>query len=534
MSFFTKYRPQKISELDLVSARETLLSFTKKDHLPQAILFSGPKGTGKTSAARIVAKGINCEKNDNSFDEPCNKCAMCLSITSGTCPDVIEMDAASNRGIDDIRNLKSDIMLSPLVARKKVYIIDEVHMLTTEASNALLKTLEEPPSHVVFLLATTDPQKLPQTVLSRLVRVDFKKASKKEIIGRLKDISEKEGIKAENEAFEVIYEASDGAFRDAVRILEEISYKMIEPGSVLTGGLASDLTSLDSSQTAQKLVKLLIDEEPAAFEVLYTIDEKGFDVKRINEQCIRILYEDLTKSFSQRTLFVLDAFLAGSQKNWYAPYPIATLASIVAHCLKALNDDSKMGGSGQLRSKDDNNRAVVVGGKIKAEQSAAKENMVDLAGTSYGVLPEVMEVEMHESQKVESDNSLGATERDGVHSDNVLENSSDKFVDQQLWSTMLGLLKGKNTTVEALIKASKPLRVTKEQVVLGVYYKFHKDKLESAQSREIIDGVASKVCGEKLRVEFVMEENDRPKLPDFTLTDVPSPAIIKAAKDIFS
>src|SRR3989344_2502969 len=161
MTLYLKYRPQKISELDLKAVRESLEMALKKEEVPHAWLFAGRRGTGKTSAARILAKNLNCEKGG------CGKCEICREVADGSYPDVVEIDAASNRGIDEIRTLREQVALAPMRGRYKVYIIDEVHMLTTEAANALLKTLEEPPAHVVFVLCTTEMEKLPETVVSR-------------------------------------------------------------------------------------------------------------------------------------------------------------------------------------------------------------------------------------------------------------------------------------------------------------------------------------------------------------------------------
>ncbi len=177
MAYYLIYRSKKIDELDLASVRETLSAIVRSGDIPHAYLFSGPKGTGKTSAARILAKVINCENRKAKSIEPCNKCEQCKLIDSGGNIDVIELDAASNRGIDDIRSLRDAVRLSPAKARKKVYVIDEAHMLTTEASNALLKTLEEPPDHVIFILATTNPEKLIGTIRSRTTDVRFKRAN---------------------------------------------------------------------------------------------------------------------------------------------------------------------------------------------------------------------------------------------------------------------------------------------------------------------------------------------------------------------
>lgn len=184
-------------------------------------LFAGPKGTGKTSAARILAKIINCEKLGKD-KTPCDKCEQCTAITKGTNLDVIEMDAASHRGIDDVRTLRDAVKLSPSKAKKKIYIIDEAHMLTTEASNALLKTLEEPPEHVVFILATTNPEKLIDTIKSRTTFIPFKKGTITEIVRSLGRVAKGEKIKIDSEALKVIAVASDGIFRDATKILEQL------------------------------------------------------------------------------------------------------------------------------------------------------------------------------------------------------------------------------------------------------------------------------------------------------------------------
>lgn len=220
MTLYLKYRGQTIDEIDITSVRESLTNILKSGNIPHAFLFSGPRGTGKTSLARILAKSINCE-NPTTGGEPCNKCKTCISITNGNNIDVIEMDAASNRGIDDIRNLRDQVKLAPSSSKVKIYIIDECHMLTVEASNALLKTLEEPPSHVYFILATTNPEKLIDTVKSRTTHVQFSKATPEEILRCLKRVVNGEKVKVTDDELSKIAKLSKGSFRDAVKILEQ-------------------------------------------------------------------------------------------------------------------------------------------------------------------------------------------------------------------------------------------------------------------------------------------------------------------------
>ena len=220
MVFYRKYRPQTIQDLDSENVREILISVLSKDPA-HAFLFTGPKGLGKTSTARIVAKVVNCTAKRKDI-EPCNKCEQCISITNGSNVDVLEIDAASNRGIDEIRDLKEKIRLSPMEADLKVYIIDEVHMLTTEAFNALLKTLEEPPDHAMFILCTTQAQKVPATIISRSQRFDFKRVSEKDIVGLLNSVKKDLQAQIAPEALSLIARAAEGSFRDSLSIFDQI------------------------------------------------------------------------------------------------------------------------------------------------------------------------------------------------------------------------------------------------------------------------------------------------------------------------
>ena len=223
IALYRKYRPKDFEEVageqDIVKTIKASLSMNKMSH---AYLFSGPRGLGKTTIARLIAKGTNCLKNGVT-DTPCNECENCLAITEGNFMDMIEIDAASNRGIDEIRNLKDKINYKPSKGRKKVYIIDEVHMLTKEAFNALLKTLEEPPEHVIFILATTEPEKIIPTIISRCQRYDFRTFSLNDMVARLRYISKEEKIQISDKGLEMIFESSGGSMRDGISILERIS-----------------------------------------------------------------------------------------------------------------------------------------------------------------------------------------------------------------------------------------------------------------------------------------------------------------------
>lgn len=220
-ALYRKYRPQTLNDVvgqDVI--KRTLINAVKNNKLSHAYLFCGPRGTGKTSIAKLLGKIINCEAPVN--DEPCNKCVFCTQYNNKQSTDIIEIDAASNNGVDEIREIRNKVNLVPTIGKYKIYIIDEVHMLTVGAFNALLKTLEEPPSHIMFILATTEPHKIPNTILSRCQRFDFKKISDDEIYSRLKFIIQTEKIESDDNALKEIARISQGGMRDAISILDQV------------------------------------------------------------------------------------------------------------------------------------------------------------------------------------------------------------------------------------------------------------------------------------------------------------------------
>lgn len=233
--FSLKYRPKKIEELDNSNVKNQLIKILKSENFPHVYLFVGQKGTGKTSSARIFAKALNCLNNDYGKNkkikenfEPCNHCENCLLIDKGSFNDVIEMDAASNRGIEEIKNLIKETTFLPMSGKYRVFIIDEAHMITNEGFNALLKTLEEPPKTAIFILATTNLEKIPKTIISRCLKINFGKASKNDIFLMLKKVASFENLNYPDDFYKLIARHSDNSFRDATKILEEISIQKIK------------------------------------------------------------------------------------------------------------------------------------------------------------------------------------------------------------------------------------------------------------------------------------------------------------------
>ncbi|QHS23859.1 DNA polymerase III subunit gamma/tau [Virgibacillus sp. MSP4-1] len=249
-----------------------------KDKFSHAYLFSGPRGTGKTSAAKIFAKAVNCERSP--VKEPCNECSACRGIQDGTISDVIEIDAASNNGVDDIRDIRDKVKYAPSSIKYKVYIVDEVHMLSTGAFNALLKTLEEPPRHVIFILATTEPHKIPLTIISRCQRFDFKRISQSSIVNRLKDIMASEQIEVDDDALQTVALAAEGGMRDALSLLDQaISYS--EENHVSVEDVLAVTGSVSQNKLGEVMESLHNQDVKHALELIDEFLEEGKDSGRL-------------------------------------------------------------------------------------------------------------------------------------------------------------------------------------------------------------------------------------------------------------
>lgn len=312
-----KHRPQTFDE---VVGQEHITDLLKKaikaDRLAHAYLFCGPRGTGKTSCARILAKSLNCEKGPTL--KPCGKCSACQEIAKGTSFDVLEIDGASNRGIDEIRTLRENVKFAPSYGRYKIYIVDEVHMLTTEAFNALLKTLEEPPEHVKFIFATTAPNKVPATIISRCQRFDFKRIPIKTIVELLTEVSKKEKFKINQDALYAIGKAAQGSLRDALSILDQLSALSEE-------GIASDdvfsMLGLVETQLLFELADALSKKDCAlSLQVLEKIIDKGKDIKQ--------LAKDITEHF--RHLMIIK--VGGKSLGRLVDYPVAIKEMLLTQC----------------------------------------------------------------------------------------------------------------------------------------------------------------------------------------------------------
>lgn len=358
LAIYRKYRPANFKDIigqDLIV--KILKEASKEKKFAHAYIFAGPRGTGKTTMARILAKCANCLNLKDG--EPCNKCEICQSIDNGKNLDIIEIDAASNRGIDEIRSLKENIKIAPLMSKYKIYIIDEAHMITKEGFNALLKTLEEPPENIIFILATTEIEKIPITIKSRAQQFYFKKVSLNDIVQKLSKITEKEKIKINKEALELIASSAEGSFRDAESLLDQI---YIFKGKEITLKDVEDILGKINFDKLSNFVTALLNKQlEKVLNDLNAINENGYNLVQFTKDLIQYLRRvavlkynplmfDLFKNelskehlkviFSQTTLFndqhlILIKNLINAYKEMrYSQFPIIPLEIAIIESLK--------------------------------------------------------------------------------------------------------------------------------------------------------------------------------------------------------
>ena len=341
MAYKALYRTYRPSTFDEVAGQEHIVKTLKNalatGKLAHAYLFAGPRGTGKTTMAKLLAKALNC---DEGIGHQCNECKNCKAIIDGTHPDVLELDAASNNGVDEIRDLIDKVKYGTILGRYKVYIIDEVHMLSTGAFNALLKTLEEPPEHVIFILATTEPHKILPTILSRCQRYDFTKLSDKDIKNRLKDVLEKEGVTYNEEAIDIIISLADGGMRDALSILDQVlaySQNKLDVQDIL------DIFALESKDEKIALLNSIISKDVS--DVLARIKRYvslGTDIKRLTDDLLLIL-KDILIYQSSRNISCLEVLSEEEAKAFFKSLSIEETMKMIDIIMSAQKDFKNVG-----------------------------------------------------------------------------------------------------------------------------------------------------------------------------------------------
>ena len=566
MVFYLKYRPKKISELDNEELREKLDNLLKgnlPDKIPHAFLFTGPKGLGKTSTARILAKMVNCEKQNET---PCNKCSTCLSITDGSNLDLIEIDAASNRGIEDIRSLRDKIKLSPTSARKKVYIIDEVHMLTTEAFNALLKTLEEPPAHALFILATTESSKVPQTILSRVQRLDFKLARPDEISLALSKIIKEEKIDIDPEALKVLVRRADGSFRDGVKLLDQVSsFK----GKITTKSLEENfnfkqfdeildlLKSLSEQNSTKSLLNISkqvengIDIKELLLALMDTLRnlmfiKNGLGDDLVRQQFSEDKYEELTKlaeSFTNQDLVKDLTFLQQALEQLkFASIPSLPLElSVVEICNTSsvtarsparsadgsLNDSHEVTKQSSLSVEDSSLIARNDKERIQDDKGKNQKRSAEIGGEQITDKPEENESDLSDLSVIRhTDTSISPT--------SPASDSADILKLKEKWNFVLETIRAVNFSLEALLRSVNITECTETTVIMEVPYSFHQRILEAPKNRDLLEGVFSDILGRSIRISIALGSRPVRREDVANIEIAQDDEIIRAAAEIFN
>lgn len=545
MTLYLKYRPQTLDELDLESVRDTLHDIIKSGNIPHAFLFSGPKGTGKTSAARILAKIINCH-NLGKDGEPCNKCASCISITKGNNIDVIELDAASNRGIDDVRNLKEGIYLMPAAAKKKVYIIDEVHMLTLEAANAFLKTLEEPPDHVVFILATTNPEKLPATVISRLTQVNFTKATAADIARQLNRVALGEKIKISEKAIEKIAKLADGSFRDAVKIFESLSIKKTTKNLAISEKDVDDLQQ-NTANVGDFFEILLVskDDSKVILEFIENQVKNGVSVRVFVESILDFLHksllaksgigEDTLANFTMEEILILIDLVTIAKRESSPVSQLPLEIAVVKFCQKfhdtQLSPGIRLAGKPPKLQTDAPTPVISTESEKSLSGSEKTQTISPRATLGRNDKTKTTSVKS-EVKKEESDPSTPKTPL-----------RMTKTLNEPTWQKLLKDIREKNVSIEALLRAATPINFDGKILSIGVYYQFHKDRLEDTKNIKILEDICKASLNlEYLKIDFELVDRPKETLPETAEKPVHSEQslstdveedIIDAAKEIF-
>lgn len=516
MSWNRQYRPKKIKDLHLKNVREFFLSLMKAGTMPQVFLFAGSKGTGKTSTARILAALLNDpendeavkkiffqkEKNTKALVEPSVENELTARIYAGSSFVVSELDAASNRGIDDVRALKERIGLPPHDGIMAVYILDEVHMLTTEAFNALLKILEEPPPHVVFILATTELDKIPATITSRAQVIRFTKATPAELVEALEGILKAEKLSADATVLEAIALQADGSFRDAVKLLE-----MIAQVGAITVETAESVLHLSLKSQISELVRTLIEKNAAGVvKVFEELRKTHTDAKQLHAQILQYLHQHLLIGLGvsegktdlpiKSTQFLLKEL---ADPTLSAPCPIAFL-QLEIRFLELIDRATK---------KPTPPTPTEPTRKPKPQESpksttVTAADIVTSALNSIGLDPSFTESDLIVSDSIPATPSLSTIA--SSFDDTVSGSVGDGQAVCDRWNELINLAVTQNFGLATLLKAAKPISGERGKITLSVYYKFHQEQLMQPKFKKLLDTLFIPVAGGTVQLFCVLAE----------------------------
>ncbi|MBU3924543.1 DNA polymerase III subunit gamma/tau [Patescibacteria group bacterium] len=525
---YRKYRPKNFSEIiGQEKIVKILTSAVSSGRVAHAYLFTGPRGTGKTTIARILAKVINCTGRKGG--EPCNECANCIALNTGRTFDVVEIDAASNTGVDNIRDLKESIGFSPALLKYKVFIIDEAHMLSKGAFNALLKMLEEPPEHAIFILATTEIHKIPPTIISRAQRFDFRKFRLDEMIERLKEIAKQEKVKIEKGVLEVIALSADGGMRDAESMLGQI-ISLEAPGEEIKLAEVKMVLGLTDTESVLKFVGFMSKNQfKEAIIFLNDITFEGQDLEQFAGSLIDILRKitilktnrdlkkyvisDSTEEQAERLLKLADVF-SEQELLWVFKKMITAKNEIKSSVLPQIPLEIALIEYDIFK----NNRATI---NKKAENAAdvKKEPKAEIIAKKK-LNDSNIELKVEKAAPVKEAAKEEKTEKAEIEADAKAEAETEKVVSKDLggvgieeiksnWNQILRTAKKYNHSISAFLKLSAPQEFKKDMLMLATPYKFHAEKLNDSSNRKIIEKVLSEVFPnlKNIKVAVIQDEN---------------------------